>query len=281
MLHRRLADMIRRGKQAGMKIRLLTNGTLVDQNWAESFVELGLDELQVSLWAANENEYSHNYRGTDPRFFHKVLAGLSVVSEVRKQAGKAYPKLVLHRPIEKKFFRNLAQMLEIAHRTGIDALSFSPMKPMGQNIEEQELNPAEETELAEILSEMARKAKDLKIQTNKVEVLSRYTIGKKVWEKHPCFIGWVDARIRVNGDVNPCNICNILIGNIRESRLREIWNSSVCQEFRKTGRDRRTNQQLTASCFCEFCCQVLTNRKFDRILKWIPDYTAHQNKVHR
>jgi radical SAM protein with 4Fe4S-binding SPASM domain len=279
MLHRQLADMIQRGKKAGLIIRLLTNGTLVDQNWAEFFVRSGLDELQVSLWAANENEYAHNYQGTDLRFFHKVIGGLSLVSEARKQAGKAYPKLVLHRPIEKRFFRNLPQMLEIAQKTGTDALSFSPMKPMGQNIEAQELSPAEETELADILNEMARKARGLKIQTNRVETLLRYSIGKKVWEKHPCFIGWVDARIRVNGDVNPCNTCYILIGNIRESRLREIWNSSACQEFRKIGRDRRTNHQLTASCFCEFCCHVLTNRKIDRILRRLPDFYSHQNKV--
>lgn len=270
LLHRHLADMIQKGKEAGLHVRLVTNGTLVDQEWADRFVRLGLDELQVSLWASNEIEYSQNYPGTDSGSFHKVCAGLKSVAQARKESGEALPKVILHRPITKKTFRTIPHMLEIARGTGIDAISFSPLKPMGQNIEHEELNPAEELELGELLRGIVEKAKKYSIQTNIPEVLSRYAIGKKVWEKYPCYIGWVDVRIHVNGDVNPCSTCNIVIGNIRESRLREIWNSPSCQGFREIGRNRRTNRQLTGSCFCEFCCHVLTNARMDRFLRWIP-----------
>jgi radical SAM protein with 4Fe4S-binding SPASM domain len=159
-------------------------------------------------------------------------------------------------------------MLEVARETGVDAVSFSPFKPMGQPAEHEDFSCAEAAELERVLKSLMGKAKQLAIQTNVPEVLSRYAIGKQVWEKHPCYIGWVDARIQVNGDVSPCNTCKIVIGNIRESRLREIWNSASCQEFRKIGRTRRTNRQLAESCFCEFCCHVLTNARIDRFLGW-------------
>lgn len=270
MFNPRLPDMIRLAKSAGMALVLITNGTLLDATAAEALLSAGLDELRVSLWASTPEEYAHNCAGNSPELFARVVSGLKTLSRMRRERRQRLPRIVLHRPIEREFFHALEGMLDLARDTGCDALSFSPLKPLAGMHRERGLHPDEEKQLIPILKRLHSRARKCGLATNVPETLRRYHIGEQVWRSIPCTMGWIDVRIRTNGDVLVCGTCQASLGNIHNSSLREIWNGAAFQRFRAAARSEQTFSALAPTCDCAFCCHASTNARLHRFLRWIP-----------
>ena len=274
LLHPGLIDMVAAAKGAGCQVTLLTNGTLLEGRRAEALVGAGLDELRVSLWAANEEEYRVLHPGARPGMFQRALKGVRSVVAARGERGSAHPWIVVHRPIDPRFFRRIEGTVVLARQLGGDAVSFSPVKPMLPQDREQLLTAAEERELLALLPDVARKARDAGLADNTAELRGRLKIGRAVWERLPCYIGWIDVRIRVNGDVVPCDTCKWVLGNIHRQSLREVWSSPAYRDFRRLGRSPSGLVQSGRHCMCDFCCHAITNARLDRLLKWWAPATA-------
>jgi len=270
LLHPRLPDMIAEAKRRGFHLALLTNGTLLDGRLAPAIAGSGLDELRVSLWAADEHEYARNYGGTSPKMFQRVIDGARLVSDARPAGRLRTPRIVLHRPIDREGFRGLDRMVALARAAGCDALSFSPLKPFGQAAVERGLSPDEVLDLREVLARTGRFAREAGLACNDAAVLRRYEIGNDVWKGLPCYMGWVDVRIRTNGDVLACAPCRTPLGNVGTSSLAEIWNGAAFRQFRRQTRTREGLAGLASDCCCDFCCHALTNDRLHRILRWLP-----------
>ncbi|MFO7695345.1 MAG: radical SAM protein [Vicinamibacterales bacterium] len=270
LLHPRILDVIAEAKQNGFFVILLTNGTLLDGELAPAIAASGLDELRISLWAADEREYESNYGGCSPRLFQRVLDGARAVSRARPAGGASPPNIVLHRPIDRAYFRGLERMVGLARESGCDAVSFSPLKPTNAAAVDRALTTDEVTELRPILRRTGRLARDAGLACNDAATLERYRIGEAVWKHVPCYLGWLDVRIRSNGDVQACATCSQPMGNIRREGLAEIWNGDAFREFRRKGRTRAGLAGLSQVCNCGYCCHVLTNARVHRVLRWVP-----------
>jgi MoaA/NifB/PqqE/SkfB family radical SAM enzyme len=271
-LHPRLPDMIATAKHAGLFVTLVTNGTMLDDRRARDLVKSGLDELRISLWAADETEYGHNYPGTDTSLFLRVLEGARLVVRFRQENHSQGLRVVLHRPIEREHFRSLGRMVDVACEIGCDALSFSPLKPLGGMDTGRALLPEEEHELRGILASLHQRAQAFGLETNVPATLARYRIGRDVWRAMPCYMGWIDVRIRTTGDVQACSPCRQALGNIRESSLAEIWNGLPFRQFRRETRTQEGLGRMARRCDCEFCCHALTNARLHRALRWLPRF---------
>lgn len=270
LLHPRILDVIAEGKRNGFFVILLTNGTLLDVDLAAAIAASGLDELRISLWAADEREYARNYGGCSPRLFQRVLDGARAVSRARPAAGPRRPNIVLHRPIDRESFRGLDGMVRLARDSGCDALSFSPLKPTSAGAVERALRPEEVAELRPILQRVGRLARDAGLACNDAATIERYRVGEAVWDHVPCYLGWVDVRIRTNGDVQACATCRQPLGNHRRQALAEIWNGEPFRAFRRKGRTPAGLAGLAGDCNCGYCCHVLTNTSVHRALRWVP-----------
>jgi radical SAM protein with 4Fe4S-binding SPASM domain len=267
LLHPDIGEMVRSASAAGCRVVLLTNGTLLEPHHVSEFSAAGLDELRVSLWAADEEEYAAQYPGTAVRFFQQAIDGVRSFAAERNARGERRPRIVLHRPIEPRFFRRLERTLDIAGETGCDAVSLSPMKPLLQEDMDRLLSADEERELIPILREIGRTAERRGLAHNTDEVVQRLRIGRAVWETLPCYIGWVDLRVRVNGDVFPCDTCSWPLGNVYHDSLYTIWNSPALMAFRRAGRRRDGIADSGRACRCDFCCHAITNQQLHRRLR--------------
>ena len=269
-LHPRLLDMIAEARRSRLHVTLLTNGTRLDDGLAPDIVASGLDELRISLWASNEQEYARNYGGSNPRLFRRVLNGARAVAKARDDAARKTPRVVLHRPIDRDHFRRLDAMVRVAHDASCDALSFSPLKPMGAGAVERSLSVADVPEIDSVLRRVGRLARDAGLTCNDAETRERFRIGRDVWTSVPCYLGWLDVRIRSNGDVHACATCRQPMGNIRRSSLAEIWNDEPFRRFRRSARTRDGLAGMAQDCNCGYCCHVLTNARLHRVLRWVP-----------
>ena len=272
LLHPRIFDIIGRAKAAGLAVDMFSNGTLLDDDNCERLIDSGLDILRVSLWATSPEEYERNYRGSDPAWFGKVIDGLKRLSQAKAARGSKLPHVILHQPITRHNYQSVDAAAELAHEAGCNSISISPLKTRRGEIAADALSPEQEAELRESLADVRTRLKALGLGTNFDNALRRYEVGEAVWEKLPCYIAWLYARIKVDGTVLPCNPCDHTLGNINDSTLREIWNAPAFREFRRKARTRRGLAAMHAECDCGFCCHVCDNVRVHRIFKWIPSF---------
>ena len=279
LLHPGLAEMVAAARGAGCAVTLLTNGTLLGPGHAREFTDAGLDELRVSLWASDEEEYRTQYPGSPPTLFHRAVEGVRSFAVACRARGGLRPRIVLHRPVERRFFRRLEGTLELARATGCDAVSFSLVKPLLPEDTDRLLTGDDERELAGLLPGLGKMAAAAGLAHNTGELLARLAIGRAVWEKLPCYIGWVDIRIRTNGDVLPCDTCPWLMGNVHRGGLREIWNGPAYREFRRAARRPEGIVGSGRNCRCDFCCHALTNARLHRFLRWLSPAAPNPREV--
>jgi len=269
-LHPRLFDLIHAAKRIGLHVTLLTNGTMLDEARVKALIDSHLDTLKVSCWASSSDEYQRNYPGADPDNFQKIIAGLQRLAHTKAKYRTRLPRIVLHQPINANNFQSVEAMADLAYTTGCNMLSFSPFKTRRGKLASLSLSPDQEELLRLTLCRMKRKLASLSITHNIDQTLLRYKIGEAVWEKLPCYIGWLHARVKVDGTVLSCNPCDLPMGNLREKSFRAIWNDHPYKDFRKKTRTRRGLIAMGGHCDCGFCCHVEDNARIYRIFRWVP-----------
>jgi MoaA/NifB/PqqE/SkfB family radical SAM enzyme len=131
------------------------------------------------------------------------------------------------------------------------------------------LSPDELNNLRLSLAGLRKRLNWLSLRHNLEEALLRYKIGEAVCEKYPCYIAWYHTRIRVNGDVIPCQRCDLPMGNLEESGFGEIWNGTAYRSFRMKTRTRHGVASLSDHCDCRFCCYAADNWKVHRSIRWV------------
>jgi radical SAM protein with 4Fe4S-binding SPASM domain len=242
---------------------------MLDKAKAKLLIDSRLDILKVSCWASSSDEYERNYPGANPDNFEKIVTGLRHLAHAKTKHASSLPRVVLHQPINANNFQAVDAMAELAHTTGCNMLSLSPFKTRKGKLASLALSPDQERLLCLSLSRMKGKLNALSIRHNIDQTLLRYRIGEAVWQKLPCYIAWLHARVKVDGTVLPCNPCDLPMGNLKRSSLSEIWNDSPYKDFRKRTRTREDLMSMGRHCDCGFCCHVKDNVRVHRIFKWL------------
>jgi len=277
LLHPRLLDIIAAAGGAGLHVTLLTNGTLLDKAKIQSLIDSRLDILKVSLWATSREEYSQNYPGTDPDNFSRILESLRLLDRTKAEQKSDRPLVVLHQPINRHNFRHIDSTIDLARANGCNSLSFSPFKTRRHELEVFALTPDEEEILLFTLKQMKPRLDSLSMGNNIDQALLRYRIGESVWQKLPCYIAWLHARIKVDGTVLPCNPCGLVMGNLQETSFKAIWNAPGFRTFRRQTMTREGLRRMADHCDCGFCCHVEDNARVHRFFRWFSPLFSTQS----
>jgi MoaA/NifB/PqqE/SkfB family radical SAM enzyme len=280
-LHSRLVSFVSAAKNTGFKVTLFTNGTLMDNAKLQGLVDVGIDTLRVSLWASSEEEYQTNYPGTKPGTYKKIIGSLKRLAQIKKEKDTLFPLVSLHRPINCDNIQGVDAMVRLAYETCSNKVSFSPFKTRRKELANSALSGDEEKHIKGTLCKMKKKLKSFSIDSNIDQTLLRYDIGESVWEKLPCYIGWVHLRIKVDGTVLPCNPCYIPIGSLNKNTLTEIWNGRAMREFRRKTKTREGLSRLSKDCDCGFCCHLGENLRIHRIFKWFSPFLSYRDIIER
>jgi len=269
LLHPRLFELVALSTDAGFRTVLLTNGTLLDKATAEALARSRLDVLRVSLWATSPEEYEQNHPGARGDCFAKVVNGIRLLAAAKRLRPSALPCLTLHTVLNHHNCRSVSSFVDLAIDTGCDAVSFSPLHTIFDQLADIELKPEEEESLKASLLRAKASLQTSGIGHNVEETILRYTIGKAVRETVPCYVAWLHPRVKVDGTVQPCNPCGSTMGNIIEQPMKEIWNGTGFREFRKSITLPVASPLIDMLCDCSFCCYVGDNLRIHRLYKWI------------
>ncbi len=266
LLYAHLFDVIRAFKQAGCRVELYTNGTLIDRAAAVQLLDSGLDVLRVSLWANNEQEYERLYPGTPVRTFHRTLDGVRLVTGLKASRQAALPAVILTEPLNRHNFRSCSQRIELAHKLGCDGVAFDTYRDWGE-FTSAALSAQDIRTLCQDLEKAKAGLESLSLGHNVDQVLLQYRLGQSAQPETPCYAGWFYTRMRVDGTIVPCPPCALNMGNLSEAPFSTIWNGAAYRSFRRKASTRKGLASLSGDCDCQYCCHARDNLRVHRLFK--------------
>ena len=248
LINKELPTMVRYLKERGVYVLFNSNGTLLLPHVQQQLVDCGLDEYRISLDAADARTFER-VRGLD-RFDHIVRNSRELVS-LQEELGVDHPRLSLWLVGLKETLVELEAFVRLAHEMGIrevylQRLVFFNDKRQGQGLAsaDQSLFGRIDPEEAGLISRAEELAESLGVAfhasgaTSPEQSLMPRDSGQP-WSL--CRRPWTLMYITANGNVLPCCLApfaerdydTIVLGNVFEKPLMEIWNNHLYQKFRR------------------------------------------------
>jgi len=265
-LHPRIFEIIRLAKKHGLCATITTNGTLINESRARRVIDSGLDCIHVSLWASSYETYPQHYPGTDPSNFHRVIDGLKALSSLKAETGARTPHITLLNPIDRFNYRDVDKMVLLATETGCNGMGFTPFKTIRGTLDHYALSAQEQLDFQRYMMALTKRLESLGFSHNINRYLARsnyHTFSQNL----PCYVCWFHSRVKVDGAVLPCGRSTVTLGNLRNTRFADIWNSEAYRTERLKRLAPDSCRYLDETADCQVCSYVTDNQKIHRIFK--------------
>jgi MoaA/NifB/PqqE/SkfB family radical SAM enzyme len=240
-----LPRMIRYLKARGTYVLFNTNGTLLNARRARDLIASGLDELRVSLDAAEPRAYER-VRGKDA--FDRIVGNVKEFRTLQHELGVDTPRISLWLTGLKETVVQLPAFVKLAHDLDVREVYLQRLVffPGGQGLARAEqalfeqLDPAEEASIRETQDLAAR----LRIRFDASGATEPGTSLRRSGEDRPwslCTRPWTLMYFTAHGRALPCCIAPFsmrgydafTLGDATQQTLREIWNGEKYRAFRR------------------------------------------------
>jgi len=131
--HARIVDMIRAVKELGLRVEMVTNGTLLDEAMLRALHGARLDMLWVSFDGMAEEVFEEIRRGAN---FRRVVESLKALKALNARGGHAV-EVGLAVVVMRKNVNDLAHLYEIVELTGARKVSVSNVLPYTPEMEKE------------------------------------------------------------------------------------------------------------------------------------------------
>jgi len=238
-----LLDIVRYASSKGIRTTIGSNATLIDEGMAKKLREVGVMAVAISVDGADAVTHD-SFRGVDGAF-EQTLEGI----EACRNAGLPFQ---LNMVIRKDNFSQLEDMLRLALDIGANAAEVFDLVAAGRAKHEcQELVLSLE-ERKQAMEQLAQAQEDypivirvpgcpmypLLLQQKQIQPrhFPKEMLRRVPYYERGCAAGMPMGYIMVlsNGEVNPCMLLQVGLGNIREQSIISIWeNSPVLAQLRQ------------------------------------------------
>ena len=244
MLVEALPRMVRYLKDRGTYVLFNTNGTLMQPKRFQELIDTGLDELRVSLDAADRASYLR-VRGKD--FFDRIVRDVGKFTAYQKQVGATTPRVSLWLTGLKETVDQLPAFVRLAATIGVREVHLQRLvfDQQGYGMARADLSLFESTQAEELAAIEAAQAlgQDLGVTLDASGATEPGLSLKRQADQQPwatCRRPWSLMYFTAHGRALPCCIApfsvrgysNYTLGDATQASLREIWNSPAYQTFR-------------------------------------------------
>jgi MoaA/NifB/PqqE/SkfB family radical SAM enzyme len=246
MLVKNLPEMVSYLKDRGVYALFNTNGTVLNEKNGRALMTAGLDELRVSLDAANAKSY-RAIRGKD--YFARILKNVRAFRNLQELEGSDRPRVSLWLTGLKETIAELPAFVGVAAEIGVrevylQRLVFFEDNAIGHARPDQALYERMNKEDEAYLEEATRLARSYGITFNASGAVSEPGISltrrdaASRWSM--CRRPWTVMYFTANGRALPCCIApfsqrgyeNYTLGDATQQSLREIWSGAAYRAFR-------------------------------------------------
>jgi MoaA/NifB/PqqE/SkfB family radical SAM enzyme len=239
-----LPQMIRYLKDRGSYVLFNTNGTLLTRRKGQELVVSGLDELRVSIDAA-EPEAFKQVRGRD--MFARIVRNVRAFRAMQRELAVERPRVSLWLTGLKETVAQLGDFVRLAHQIDVaevylQRLVYFP-EEQGLARAESALFAGGDDEEGRLVREAEAVARSLGISFNASGATDPATSLAPQNEAQPwslCRRPWTLMYFTAHGRAIPCCIApfsmrgydSFTLGDATQQSLREIWNGPRYQAFR-------------------------------------------------
>jgi radical SAM protein with 4Fe4S-binding SPASM domain len=236
-------DVVKYASSKGIRATIGSNGTLIDEPVAKKMLDAGVMAVAISVDGADAQTHD-SFRGIAGAF-EQTLRGV----EACRNAGLPFQ---LNLVIRKETLSQLQDMLRIAIDYGANAAEFFDLVAAGRAKEEcreQVLSLGERKRAMEWLAQ-AQEDCPILIRVPACPMYPLVLQERQIRPKHlpvemlrripyygrGCAAGMPTGYVMVqcSGEVNPCMLLQISLGNIRKQSIISIWeNSPVLADLRR------------------------------------------------
>lgn len=201
----------------GLRVTFATNGILIKPDVAERLASLGVNNVSVSLDGATPE--THNMIRGVPRIYDAACSAVQTLKAAGVRTTVNYTPMTPN-------LSEAGAMIELAHRLGADKINLTEYVYTTRGGIDLMPTPAQ---LGNLMAYWTRAADEWR---GKIEVDwhdCRVALLLPEAEADPykgCGGGYTHCRITVNGDVTPCVVLPISVGNLHDTSFREIWHSA-------------------------------------------------------
>lgn len=221
--------------------QVITNGVILTQKWIEKIVKAGV-ELTISVDGLTKEVYEYIRCGSN---FEKLLKNIKLINELRDRYHSR-TKTRLNAVIMKSNLHQLKGFLDFAKDFGFEQVSLMALhfdQDPEENIFYSKVDNNALDYVTKTIPEIKQRAKTLDIdldillptlESTKPEAPEKdINIIPSQEEMLHCKMPWRYLFICDKGTVYLTGSCVNPIGNIHESSIEEIWNSTGAQGYRE------------------------------------------------
>jgi MoaA/NifB/PqqE/SkfB family radical SAM enzyme len=244
MLVKDLPRMIRYMKDRGTYVLFNTNGTLMQPKRFQELIDTGLDELRVSLDAADRESYAR-IRGKD--FFHRIVRDVGKFIAYQREVGTTTPRVSLWLTGLKETVDQLPDFVRLAARMGVTEVHLQRLvfDEQGYGLAGPDHSLFETTRAEEqrVIEAAQAVGAELGVTLDASGATEPGLSLKRQAEDQPwstCRRPWSLMYFTAHGRALPCCIApfavrgysNYTLGDATQQELRDIWNSPAYRDFR-------------------------------------------------
>ena len=282
LFHPKTVEWIQRIKGLGVKVELITNGTILNEKKAQQLIDAGLDVLWVSLDGATPDSFGDIRMGAE---LPVIIDNLKRLFKMRKGGHFPKPEIGVAFVAMKRNIADLPKIIKIGHTFGARYYSVSNVQPPTPDMQDDRLYLRTMRNIAYLPSPMLPKLSLPKIDFNEdtqAALTEAFNSGCNIsfagnnWGGANDVCNFVESgtmSVAWTGDVSPCWPLmhthtsylhgkprlskKHIIGNVREHSLDEIWNDPEYMGYRE-----RLHNFVFAPCtFCGGCDLSETNEE--------------------
>lgn len=243
MLVRELPQMVRYLKDRGVYVLFNTNGTLLREKRVRELITAGLDELRVSLDAADAATYLA-VRGKP--FFDRIIRDLGLLTTLQRELGTDRPRVSLWLTGLRETIAQLPDFVRLAARVGVREVHLQRLvfdaQGFGMARAEQSLFEAARAEEQQAIDAAMALGTELGVTLDASGAtepgLSLKQSGETPWSL--CRRPWSLLYFTAHGRALPCCIApfsargydGYTLGDANTESLDQLWNNQRYQDFR-------------------------------------------------
>jgi MoaA/NifB/PqqE/SkfB family radical SAM enzyme len=274
LFHPKTISWIKRVKELGISVELITNGTILNEKIARQLIDAGLDILWVSLDGATPESYADVRLGAE---LPTVLENIKRLFKMRRGGHFPIPEIGVAFVAMKRNIADLPKIIRLGHSFGAKYYSVSNVQPATPNMQADRLYTRSMRNIAYMPSPMLPKLSLPKMDFNEktqAALVEAFNSGCNVsfagnnWGGGNDVCNFVESgtmSVAWTGDVSPCwplmhtHISYLhdkprlskkhVIGNVNDRSLEEIWLDPEYIAYRE-----RLHNFVFAPCtFCGGC----------------------------
>ncbi len=250
LLRKDIFELISYIKRKDMLTGLVSNGSSLDEESVNKILDSRLDFFSVSIDGARV--YHDQARGVEGAF-DKAVHGLKLLVEARKKRKATFPHIRIASIIDPQNLDNSISMVHLANELEVDELAFGNLMFYPPSIKKEQKEFGTEAGLdlnfingieidantrfnidKEKLAEFLKAAR----QSKRVPVcfvpentdFDNYYSFKHPSSRSRCFKPWFSLTVLPDGSLTPCQ--GLILGNIKEGKFLQCWNSAPIKRFR-------------------------------------------------